>query len=199
MEFEFLKGEKRPDFATFREILEGKKKAEKVHYVELLFDSEIKKYITEKYFNKKWVEYSDENIEEWVKQEINFWYRLGYDYVRIAGGLNFEGKSRIGDDTAVLSRGQRGWVEEGKGMISNWEEFEKYPWPDAKEIDYKMYEIGSKNLPDGMKMMVCPSSGVFEISSEVLLGFENMSYLIYENFELVRACLLYTSPSPRDS
>ena len=132
MEFEFLKVEKRPDFVTFREILEGKKKAEKVHYVELLFDYEIKRYITEKYFNKKWVEYSDENIEEWVKQEINFWYRLGYDYVRIAGGLNFEGKSRIGNDTALLSRGQRGWVEEGKGMISNWDEFEKYPWPDSE-------------------------------------------------------------------
>lgn len=187
MEFEFLKEEKRPDFATFREILEGKKKAKRVHFVELLFDIEVRKYITEKYFQSKWVEYSDDTLDDWVKQEINFWYRLGYDYVRIAGGLDFEGKSRIGDDTAVLSRGQRGWVEEGKGMISTWEEFEKYPWPDVKEIDYRRYEIGSKNLPDGMKMMVCPSSGVFEISSEALLGFENMSYLIYEDFELVRA------------
>ena len=43
MEFEFLKGEKKPDFVTFREILEEKKKAEKVHYVELLFDYEIKR------------------------------------------------------------------------------------------------------------------------------------------------------------
>ena len=187
MEFEFLKEEKRPDFATFREILEGKKKAKRVHFVELLFDIEVRKYITEKYFQRKWVEYSDDTLDDWVKQEINFWYRLGYDYVRIAGGLDFKGKSRIGDDTAVLSRGQRGWVEEGKGMISTWEEFEKYPWPDIKGIDYRRYEIGSKNLPDGMKMMVCPSSGVFEISSEALLGFENMSYLIYEDFELVRA------------
>jgi len=186
-EFEFLKEEKKPDFTAFREVLKGKKEAEKVHYVELLFDNEIKRYITEKYFNKKWLEYSDEDIEEWVKQEINFWYRLGYDYARIAGGLDFEGKSRVVDDTAVLSRGQRGWVEEGKGLISTWEEFEKYPWPDVKKVNYRMYEIASKNLPEGMKMMVCPSSGVFEISSEALLGFENMSYLIYEDFALVEA------------
>ena len=39
--------EPKPDFETFREVLEGKKKAGRVHFVELLMDEEIKKYITE--------------------------------------------------------------------------------------------------------------------------------------------------------
>lgn len=187
MEFEFIKEKKRPNFSDFRKVLEGKEKAKRVHFVELLFDTEPKKYITEKYFGNKWIDFSEDNLEQWVKQEINFWYQSGYDYARIAGGLGFTGKSRIGEDTAVLSRGERGWIEEGKGMISSWEEFEKYPWPEIEKIDFSMYEIANKNLPEGMKMMVCPSSGVFEISSENLLGFENMSYLIYENYPLVEA------------
>ncbi len=173
-----------PDFEEFKKVIKSKK-AEKVHFVELLMDYEVKKYITENYFGEKWIDYSEENKERYIKQEINFWYKLGYDYVRIAGGITFYGKLRKTNDTAILSKGERNWVEEGTGMIKDWSDFENYPWPKKEEIDYSIYEIASKNLPDGMKMIVCPSSGVFEIASETLLGFENMSYLIVDNFLLV--------------
>jgi uroporphyrinogen decarboxylase len=176
----------KPNFEEFKKVIKGKK-AERVHFVELLMDYEVKKYITEKYFGEKWIDYSEENKEKFIKQEINFWYKLGYDYVRIAGGIVFYGKSRKTKDTAILSKGERGWVEEGTGIIKNWTDFENYPWQKKEEIDYSIYEIASKNLPDGMKMLICPSSGVFEIASETLLGFENMSYLIVDNFSLVEA------------
>ena len=176
----------KPDFEELKKVIKGKK-AEKVHFVELLMDYEVKKYITERYFGEDWIEYSEENKEKYIKQEINFWYKLGYDYVRIAGGIVFYGKSRKTKDTAILSKGERGWVEEGVGMIKDWSDFENYPWQKKEEIDYSLYEIASKNLPDGMKMLICPSSGVFEIASETLLGFENMSYLIVDNFPLVEA------------
>ena len=177
----------KPDFKEFRKVIEGEKRARRVHFVELLMDMEVKVYIKERYMGEKWIEYSEENKENFWQQEIDFWYKLGYDYVRIAGGLNFVSKGRKTQDTAFLSRGVREWTEEGKGMITNWEEFEKYPWPSIKDVDFSFYEYVSKNLPDGMKMMVCPSSGVFEIVSEALLGFENMSYLIFDNFQLVEA------------
>jgi uroporphyrinogen decarboxylase len=176
----------KPNFEEFKKVIKGKK-AERVHFIELLMDYEVKKYITEKYFGEKWIDYSEENKEKFIKQEINFWYKLGYDYVRIAGGIVFYGKSRKTKDTAILSKGERGWVEEGTGIIKNWTDFENYPWQKKEEIDYSIYEIASKNLPDGMKMLICPSSGVFEIASETLLGFENMSYLIVDNFPLVEA------------
>ncbi|MCX7917786.1 MAG: hypothetical protein N2589_06660 [bacterium] len=176
-----------PNFEEFKNVLKGEKKAEKVHFAELLMDYEVKRYITERYLEEKWIEYSEATKEKYIKQEINFWYKLRYDYVRIAGGVVFQGKERKTKDTAILSKGERGWVEEGIGMITNWSDFENYPWQKKEEIDYSIYEIASKNLPDGMKMVVCPSSGVFEISSETLLGFENMSYLMTDNFPLVEA------------
>lgn len=176
-----------PDFEEFKKVILGEKKANRVHFVELLMDNEVKKNITEKYIGEKWIDYSEENKEKYIKQEINFWYKMGYDYVRIAGGVIFPGKSRKTKDTAILSKGERGWVEEGTGMIRDWYDFENYPWQKKEEIDYSIYEIASRNLPEGMKMLVCPSSGVFEIVSEKLLGFENMSYLISDNYELVEA------------
>lgn len=176
-----------PDFEEFKKVILGEKKANRVHFVELVVDNEVKKYITEEYIGEKWIDYSEENKEKYIKQEINFWYKMGYDYVRIVGGIIFTGKSRKTKDTAILSKGERGWVEEGTGMIRDWYDFENYPWQKKEEIDYSIYEIASRNLPEGMKMLVCPSSGVFEIASEKLLGFENMSYLISDNYELVEA------------
>ena len=65
----------KPDFKIFREVLEGKKKAERVHFVELLMDEEIKKYITENLLGEKWVSYSSETKKDYWRQNINFWYR----------------------------------------------------------------------------------------------------------------------------
>jgi len=172
-------------------VLRGTEKPEKVHFVELVIDEEIKRFITENLLAEKWIPCTQQSKEEYLLQEIRFWYKMGYDYIRLTGAgeatLNWARKKRETEDTADLSRGKRNWVEEGKGMISSWEEFDKYPWPDPKEIDYWPYEFVSKNLPEGMKMMVCPSDGVFETVGESLLGFENMSYLLSDDFDLVEA------------
>ena len=177
----------RPDFEEFRKVIKGEKPAKRVHFVELLADQEIVNFITENFLREKAITFSSTTKECFLRQQINWWYRMGYDYIRVAGGLEFFGKERRTKDTALLSRKERSWVEEGKGVINSWEDFEKYPWPDVNEMDYSSYEFVSRNLPEGMKMMVCPSSGVFEISSEALLGFEGMSYLLYDDPALVEA------------
>jgi len=186
MGFKIFLEKPEPDFEEFKKIIKGKK-AEKVHFCEYVIDYEIKKYITENFMGEKWIEYSEENKEKFIKQEINFWYKLGYDYVKFTWGIIFHGKSKKTYDTAILSRGERGWIEEGTGMIKDWNDFENYHWQKKEEIDYSIYEIASKNLPDGMKMLICPCMGVFATVSEILLGFENMSYLIVDNFPLVEA------------
>lgn len=175
----------KPDFKEFKKVIKGEKRAKKVHFVELLADQEIINFIIENFFGDRIITFSPETKEDFLKQQINWWYRMGYDYIRLSGGLKFPGKDRKTDDTALLSKKERSWVEEGRGVINSWEDFEKYPWPDISNIDYSSYEFVSKNLPEGMKMMVCPSSGVLEISSENLLGFEGMCYLLYENPSLV--------------
>ncbi len=188
-----------PNFEEFKKVVKGEKKAEKVHFAELFPDPEIVSAVTEMLGEKSVfplysVPSGFEDLKakkNYLKQWINFWYKMGYDYVTIIGteisGLNFPRKSRKAEDTALIPRKNRDWVEEGKGIITSWKDFEKYSWPDPEKLDYSLYEFVSKNLPDGMAMMVCPSSGVFEITSEFLLGFEGLSYLLYDQPDLVEA------------
>lgn len=179
----------KPDFEEFKKVIKGEKCAKRVHFVELGMDPEIISFITENFLGEKALIFSPETKEDFLKQQINWRYRMGYDYIGgiAMGGLEFLGKARKTKDTALLSRKERSWVEEGKGIIGSWEDFEKYPWPDVKKIDYSSYEFVCRNLPPGMKMMVWPSSGVLEICSGNLLGFEGMSYLLYDEPDLVEA------------
>ena len=181
----------RPNFEEFKRIIRGEKEAKRVHFVELFADTEIVNFITKNVLEEEVIPWSPETEMDSLKQYINWWYRMGYDYTTIIGsgfsGLNFPSKAGKTEDTASLPRKERTWVEEGKGIISSWEDFEKYPWPNPNKVDYSLYEFIAKNLPEGMEMMICPCSGVFEISSESLLGFEGLSYLLYDSPDLVEA------------
>jgi len=186
----------KPDIEDFKQIILRKKTPRRVPLVELHIDKEVIKYITEKELGDKWVEPSlnDKKAQEKALRNcINCWYRLGYDFVRLttefrsSAGLSFTSKVRKGKDTAFLSREVRNWVEESKGIISCWRDFEKYPWPSLDKVDFWILEFTSKNLPDGMGIFVSPSMGIFETSVNELFGYENLCYLIYDNPELVKA------------
>lgn len=181
----------KPNFEKFKKVIRGEKEAEKVYFIELLFDVEIVNFIMEDILGGKTIPWLPETKKDFLRQQINYWYRMGYDYITVIGsvisGLDFPGKARKEKDTASLSRKERTWVEEGKGIISSWKDFERYPWPNTDTIDYSLYEFIAKNLPEGMKIMACASAGIFEISSEALLGFEGMSYLLYDDPTLIEA------------
>jgi len=185
----------KPDKDEFKEIILRKKIPSKVHFVELHIDTDVIRYFTEK-FNRKWIEPSlakdRDSQEEVLKNYIECWYQLGYDCLRFTGdfrfsaNLSFTSKQRVGEDTALLSHRKRKWVEEGKGIITCWEDFEKYPWPSLKELNLWPFEFVSKNLPDGMGILACFSPGVLEIISNDLFGLETLSYLLYDDPDLVK-------------
>ncbi|MCM8789230.1 MAG: hypothetical protein NC907_05515, partial [Candidatus Omnitrophica bacterium] len=180
-----------PDIKNFVEVITGKKIPEKPPLIELFIDYELVREISKTVLGRQWVEPS-EDIETQKKYFINsieVYYRMGYDFYRItgAGGLAFPGKTRPGEDTALFSRGIRHWAEETKGPISSWPDFESYPWPDPRKFDFWHYDFISKNLPDGMGIFVCPSSGFLEIPLDTLFGYENLCYLMYDQPDLVSA------------
>lgn len=93
-----------PDFENFKKILKGEKKPERVHFVELALDLEVMKHIIENIFEEKWIPYTEETKKQHIQQTINFFYKMGYDFV--PGWLGFknmpEFKSRQTDDTAGI-------------------------------------------------------------------------------------------------
>ncbi|MBU0477657.1 hypothetical protein KKC91_03720 [bacterium] len=180
-----------PDIETFCRIIRREIIPSRPPLVELIIDETIMKHLTEQLVGKKWVGHisgsKDSKEEQHIKCIMNFWYRFGYDYVRLSGGLDFSGRKRTAEDTSIISKGERNWTEEGKGIITNWEEFEKYPWPSLDKIDLWKYEFASQNLPDGMGLFVCPSSGILEIPLNALLGYETLAYGIYDQPDLIKA------------
>ena len=186
-----------PDVEQLKKVILRKEKPARVHIIELHIDREIIKYITKNILDRKWVEPSlssdREEQEAFLRNYIEFYYRLGYDSLRLtsdsrfSSALSFTTKTRQVEDTASLTKGERKWAEEGKGMISSWEDFEKYPWPSPEEMDPWVFEFLSKNLPEGMGFWVSFSPGVFEIPMNEILGLENLSYLLYDDVELAEA------------
>lgn len=83
-----------PDIKGFVEAIMGRKVPRKVHLVELYADVEIMRWITENVFAREWVSTPSDptNIEQYKKSilcEIDYWYRMGYDFVKISGGIRF--------------------------------------------------------------------------------------------------------------
>lgn len=112
---------------------------------------------------------------------------LGYETVH-AGLLYL----RTGDwipaaDTAMPSQsgGDRNWINEHRGPITTWEEFEKYPWPDGKTWDTRHLEWLEKNLPDDM--CVVPHQGHFCEYLCWLMGYETLCYALADQRDLVAA------------
>lgn len=203
-----------PDFKELEKVLKGKKEAKKVHFVEFSVDNEVIELVMTQLMGKKLLcsraeEIKQEAIEKFteeghkvallIKEEekifmkgyIEFYYRMGYDYVpdirptRYLRGM-IGSKVRIGKDTATIPRkgGNREWVEEGTGIITSWQDFEKFPWERISLDLENYYEFFSQNLPKGMKIMITGS--LFETVLERFLGYEGL-LLLHDQADLVRA------------
>jgi len=192
-----------PDFAELERVLKGEQEPRRVHLVELTIDLEVLQVISERFLRQPWIfpPASASHVfgaqvgpgdgsfnaseEAYLKQLVNMYYRLGYDYVPVWPIFTHHpplAHRRCADDTAELPHKQRAWVDEGRGIISSWEDFERFPWDEIKP-DPSACEFVAQNLPTGMKMAVI--AVLYEHVMENLLGYEGLFYLLHDDPELV--------------
>jgi uroporphyrinogen decarboxylase len=177
-----------PDFAELEQVLKGRQEPRRVHLTEIGIDQEVLQALAERYLGEPWIPW-DRRSEEpppepYLTQFITMYYRLGYDCVPAMWIWRHHPslRGRRTADTADLSRGEREWVDESRGLIASWEEFEQFPW-DSIEPDVSSCEFMAQNLPDGMKMTV--SATLFEHVLEHLLGYEGLFYMLHDDPKLV--------------
>ena len=178
-----------PDVENFLKVLKREKLPSRVPFAEHLIDEEIRRLVVEDFLGRKWVPIS-ENRELYYLNFIEFWHRMGYDYIRFSStlaGISFPSLHSHGEDTAIYSRGDREWVKSGEGVIKGWDDFERFPWLELKDEDFTPFLFISRNLPPGMGLMVSFSGGVLENVMNKLMGLVPLSFLIYDSPELVRA------------
>jgi len=100
----------------------------------------------------------------------------GYDYCTTAGyGISFPKADRHSEKSISLNEG---------AMITSWDEYENYPWPDADAADYSV--LNDIRLPDGMKIIVHGPCGVLENTIQ-LVGYDNLCMMVFDQPDLVKA------------
>lgn len=114
--------------------------------------------------------------ERYWKIYVDFWVGMGYDNVPLEIPLN-----------CPLPSGHGGISEESEAKVvfRSIEDYEKYPWPDeSAPIDFAPFEIVSKLLPPGVKIVGGVCAGPYEWASS-MLGTVGMAYALLDQPELV--------------
>ncbi len=121
-----------------------------------------------------------------IDQKIRFWFSLGYDAIWQGPAIDFPQVPMLkSQDTAQYSRSTREWFNESKGCITNWAEYDVYPWAGSKEADYFPLEYMAQWLPEGMGIFGA-LDGVYE-SLSWMMGYETLCTSLYDQPDLVAA------------
>ena len=175
-----------PDFEELEKVIRGVRLPSRVHLVELGIDLEVARFLTENVLEEEWVPDTEQTRSEYARQHVNLYAGMGYDFAPGWGGFQNmpQFKERKAADTAELSRGERHWVEEGGGIIKDWNDFERIGW-DKIAPDFSRLDEMRHLLPDGMKLVV--GTTVFEMILERFLGYQDLFVLSVDNPDLVEA------------
>lgn len=126
-----------------------------------------------------------------LKTEIEFRVAIGCDFVHIETGGNFPDRWRGVNGreyTSYTHWGEklekRKWVVEEGGTIVDMEDFENYPWPKLKDINYSQFEEVSKYLPEEMKII--RGAGKIFDRVRMLMSFERFAIATVEDPILVQ-------------
>jgi len=162
----------RPDIEQFKKTLK-RQKAEYIPICELGIHQTVKEKLLGKPINS-------------LKDDIQFWHKAGYDYIKLQPKADFN-PSKIGlsDKKSFKEDGTLSydWASEGKGVISSWEDFNKFKFPESNSFGYTNFEQVKMLLPDGMGV-IGQYGDIFTMTWE-MMGFETFSMALFENPALI--------------
>jgi len=176
-----------PDWEGLIRCIKREGTPNRVHHIELFLDLEVQAAICDRYDLLRDLDPQDPYFD--LRRQITLQRFLGYDYVRCGlEGLEMPLHHTTTEDTAGLRRETgRTFMEEHRGPIASWQEFEAYPWPDPAAAVTRSLEWYERNLPEDMCVI---GSGGFAHFAEYLtwlMGYETLCYSLYDQRDLVTA------------
>ncbi len=177
----------KPDATRFIDQLMGRAQGQP-RLVEYLVDEMVMRPVVTRLLGRPWiVESADRSTQKAALDNfIEFWFRMGYDFVRFERSMGFTSHSLLAPDTAPQSVKDRAWADEHQGMIRTWEDFNSYPWPRLEAVDFFPYEYINTHLPEGMGLIVSHAAGMLEHLTS-LMSYEGLCLAVYEAPDLVQA------------
>lgn len=182
-----VSGPIQPDWEALRDCILRKGTPARVHHIELFLDAEIQDAICKRYHL---LDDLDMDHEAFAFQRLIRIQRfVGFDYVRQGiDNIDMPLRRAVTDDTAEYRReGGRSYVDETRGPITNWEEFERYPWPDPASLTTRALEWYEQHLPEDMCVIGSGGFGHFAELLTWLMGYETLCYALYDQRDLVQA------------
>ena len=180
-----------PRFDRLLKVLLRQGEPDRIPFLELFADPEIIEAVLEKPVPRmaapEPIPLTEEALAVYCDRLIEFSLVLGYDYVvsLVTGGASFQFGFYGAQDTAAIPRSQRSWARESEGLITSWEDFEKYPWPANEPESYWMVEYITEHMPEGMKLM--PHGGTALEPVTWLMGYQNLALALYDQPDLLEA------------
>jgi len=177
-----------PDAAGFVNILTGRAPQSRTPLVEYIVDDVVMKPVVEHVLRRRWVDYGAdrESQRAYLDNFIEFWYRMGYDFVRFETSLAFPESKLTIADAAPGSSKSRDWANEHHSSLSSWEDFERIPWPRVEEFDFFPYEYLNSHLPEGMGLISSHGGGIFEHITW-MMSLEGFCSVLISDPSLVKA------------
>jgi uroporphyrinogen decarboxylase len=176
-----------PDCDAFVRCIQRQGTPTRVHNIELFLDAEVMDAVAARLGVA--VPPSDDPLDAAMQRYVAIYRALGFDYVRCAvENLAWPFRRDTTDDTATLARpGGRSYIDEHRGPITSWEEYERYPWPDPAQAGTRALEWCERHLPDDM--CVIGGGGFGHVAEHLiwLMGYESICYALYDQRDLVRA------------
>ena len=180
-----------PDWRAFLRCLKREGTPERAHFIELIIDSEVQDEICRRFGILDGLIPEDPFYKH--KKQVAVQSFLGYDYVVVPECVGevidstLVHNSIVTEDTAVMKHaGGRSFVNEHRGPVTTWEEFEAYPWPDPASFRTRSLEWFEQNLPENMCMIGGLVGSIYENIS-FLMGYETLCFALYEQRDLVAA------------
>jgi len=176
-----------PDCEGFLRCLRREGTPQRVHFIELLIDEEIKAAVAQRFDLRSDVPADDPFYRQ--RREVRVQRFLGYDYVRCGVddvGVKIDRLS-VADSAELARAGGRQFIDEHRGPITTWDQFQAYPWPDPAKLTTRNLEWFQENLPDDMCLV---GSGGFAHFAEYLswlMGYETLCYALFDQRDLVAA------------
>lgn len=193
----------KPDFERFLAALDGRVVPDRPPLVEYLVDDSLMRPILEKLMGRPWVERGEladqtggqmdfsheaaERTRQWLDNLIAFWLGMGYDFIRVEASLALPAAPLLAPDAAPGNESHtRAWQGLHQGPVTNWRQFEDYPWPAVSDGDFVVHEYLETHMPEGQGLLSCHAGGVYEHTSR-LMGYEALCCALIDDPPLVAA------------
>jgi uroporphyrinogen decarboxylase len=117
-----------------------------------------------------------------MADEVDFWHRAGYDYVKLQPQLEFSALAASGEERMDGSLAYN-WATPGKSRIATRADFDAFQFPSPADISFQRFSDVKPLLPAGMGV-IGQYGDIFTMAWE-LMGFENFSIALYTDPQLV--------------